>query len=235
MNPVNAFSKALFVAGIFVATSNVAVAQEPAKDGIYLRAGAGVNFASDWSQDYTYNPDATFVTPPPTGQVVNNSEGLVAAFAVGFDYADGIRTELEYRYVTSQIDGVLINDAVAGPTASTPVNDDIMAHLLMTNFYFDFTNKSPLTPFIGGGVGGAFVEDENANRDATLAYQGRAGVALAIGGGFSADLEYIYLRTNKLVFGVDEDDFVPGGPVGPSINDERYKASSVMLSLRKQF
>ncbi|MEX6632920.1 outer membrane protein [Hyphococcus lacteus] len=235
MNRVNAFSTTLFVAGIFVATSTIAAAQEPAKDGIYLRAGAGVNFASDWSQDYTYNPDATFVTPPPTGQAVNNDKGLVAAFAVGFDYADGIRTELEYRYATSQIDGVLINDAVAGPTVSTPVNDDIVAHLLMTNFYFDFTNKSPLTPFIGGGVGGAFVEDESANRDATLAYQGRAGVALAMGGGFSADLEYIYLRTNKLVFGVDEDDFVPGGPVGPSINDERYKASSVMLSLRKQF
>ncbi|WP_411816967.1 P44/Msp2 family outer membrane protein [Hyphococcus sp. DH-69] len=234
MNRVKVLSATLFIAAASLNSPTV-LAQEPAKDGPYVRFGAGINFANDWSQDYSYNPDATFVTPPPTGQMVENGEGLVAAFALGFDYADGIRTELEYRYASTKIDGYSVIDPVAGPTPTTPVNDDIVAHLLMSNFYFDYTNQSPLTPFIGGGVGGAFLEDASANRDAALAYQGRAGVAYAIGGGFSADVEYIYLRTNKLVFGVDEDDFVAGGPAGPSINGDRYETSSVMLSLRKQF
>jgi opacity protein-like surface antigen len=209
--------------------------EEPLADGVYVRAGAGVSFVGDWTQDFSYNPDAVFAIAPPTGQSIENDNGFLAAFALGFDYADGIRTELEYRYASNGVDSVLVDDPVLGPTAVTPVNDDIVGHFLMTNFYFDFANSSPLTPFVGGGVGGAFVESENAQRDAALALQGRAGVSLAMGGGFSADMEYIYLRTNELDFGPDIDDFEPGGPAGPAITGERYQASSVMVSLRKQF
>ena len=233
---VSAFSAALMA--VFFSSVGAQAQQgegDAQEDGFYLRAGAGASFVGDWSQSHTYNPDTTFVTPPPTGQTVDNSEGLVGVFAIGFDYADGIRTELEYRYASSGVDSFMVIDPVSGPAPVTPINDDIEAHLIMTNFYFDFTNNSPLTPFIGGGVGGVFVTNESAQRDAALAYQGRAGVSLAMGGGFSADLEYIYLRTNKLVFGIDDDEFVPGGPVGPSISGARYKTSSVMMSLRKQF
>ena len=210
-------------------------ADETVQDGIYVRAGAGIGFARDWSQGFTYNPDATFLVAPATGQSIDLDEGLVAAFAIGFDYADGIRTELEYRYASSGIVSATLDDPMLGPVPAVTVNDDIIGQFLMANFYFDFANKSALTPFIGGGVGGALVENENAQRDAALAYQARAGISLAMGDNWSADLEYGYLRTNKLVFGIDDDEFEPGGPVGPSINGERYRSSSVMMSLRKQF
>ena len=208
---------------------------EPRADGVYVRAGAGVSFAGAWAQDFSYNPDVVFAMTPPTGQSIENDNGFLAAFALGFDYADGIRTELEYRYASNGIDSVLVDDPVLGPTAVAPVKNDIVAHALMTNFYFDFANSSALTPFIGGGVGGAFVENEAGERDAALALQGRAGVSLAMGGGFSADMEYVYLRTNELDYGVGADDFEPGGPAGPAITGERYRSSSVIVSLRKQF
>lgn len=203
--------------------------------GVYARIGGGVSFVSDWQQDFTYNPDVVFAVTPPSGQRVELDTGYAGVFALGFDYADGIRTELEYKYASAGVDAVTLADPVNGPTPASPVNDDIAGHFLMANFYFDFANASPLTPFIGGGVGGAFIENEQGQHDAALALQGRAGVSLAMGGGFSTDLEYVYLRTNELEFGPSIEDFEPGGPAGPAIAGERYQASSVMVSLRKSF
>lgn len=229
--------KAAFALSVsaFSLIAGAASAQDEApRDGVYARVGAGATFLKDWEQDYAFNPDLVFIAPPPTGQTVANGEGLLLAAALGFDYADGIRTELEYRYARTAIDGVVIDDP-AGPVAGAPTRDDNKAHLLMTNFYFDFHNDSFLTPFIGGGVGGAFVENELARRDAALAYQGRAGVSAALGGGFSADMEYVFLRTNKLAYGPDPEDFTPQGPFETAVGGDRYQSSSVMMSLRKQF
>ncbi len=216
--------------------SSAAFAQDDEALGtVYARAGVGYSFVSDWGQDFTYNPDAVFVGAPLTGQTVENGDGVIAGFALGFDYADGIRTELEYRYASTDLDAVIVDDPLQGPTPATFINDDVTGHFLMSNFYFDFANSSPLTPYIGGGVGGAFIENENAQRDSALAYQGRAGVSYTLGGGLLADLEYVYLRTQKLSFGPDIDDFEPSGPTGPNISGDRYKSSSVMMSLRKHF
>ena len=208
-----------------------AFAQEQAeKDGIYIRLGGGATFVSDWAQDYTYNPNTVFVTPPPAGQTVSNGSGFLLGGAIGFDYADGIRTELEYRYAVSKIDGAAIDGVPA-----TVLEDDMRAHFIFSNFFFDLTNASPLTPFIGGGVGGAFVDNENGVRDAALAYQGRAGVSLALSDGFSLDTEYIYVGSNKLVYGPTDEEFTPTGPAGPRIDGERYQSSSVMMTIRKEF
>jgi opacity protein-like surface antigen len=224
-----------YLAGMLVCGSAALAQDDAAADGVYVRIGGGVSFASDWAQDYTYNPDVAFAVAPPTGQTVANGDGYVIGGAIGFDYADGIRTELEYRYASTSIDAVTINDPLLGPTLATPVTDDINVHFLMSNFYFDRTNNSRFTPFIGGGVGGAFVENETGARDAALAYQGRAGISFAVGGGFSLDTEYIYLRTSKLSYGPHDEDFTPTGPIGPRIDGDRYEASNVMMSVRKQF
>jgi len=205
-----------------------------ARDGIYVRAGAGATFLDDWNQEFTHNPDLVAIAPPPTGQSIENGEGFLASFALGFDYADGIRTELEYRYASTNIDSVTLDDP-AGAVAAAAANDDINAHFLLSNFYFDFTNESRFTPFVGAGVGGAFVENETGDRDAALAYQGRAGVSYDFGGGFLADVEYVFLRTSKLAYGPDGEDFAPTGPFEPAVTGDRYQSSSVLVSLRKRF
>jgi opacity protein-like surface antigen len=224
-----------YLAGMLACGASAMAQENAASDGVYVRVGGGVSFASDWSQDYTFNPSTVFAVAPPTGQTVANGDGYVIGGAIGFDYADGIRTELEYRYASTSIDTLTINDPTLGPTLATPVNDEINVHFLMSNFYFDWTNDSRFTPFIGGGVGGAFVENETGARDAALAYQGRAGVSLDVGGGFSLDTEYIYLRTSKLSYGPEDEDFTAVGPIGPRIDGDRYEASNVMVSIRKQF
>ena len=211
-----------------------ALAQDAVVDGVYVRVATGANFGGDWDQDITYNPNLAFVVAPPSRQMLAIGEGLTAAFALGFDYADGIRTELEYRYARTAVESLTVGGGFAPDATSFP-DADLSAHLVMANFYFDFTNDSPFTPFIGGGVGGAFVTNENGDTDATLALQGRAGISYDLGDGVSFSTEYVYLRSNKLVYGPNDGDFTPAGPFEPRIDGDRYQTSSMMVSFRKKF
>lgn len=218
----------------FAAGVAPALAEAAPDDGVYVRFGAGATFARDLSQDFTYNPDAMFATTPPTGQTIETGAGRTFAAAIGFDYADGIRTELEYRHASTGIDAVIADDPVNGPTAVAGVDDEMHAHLLMANFYFDFATGGPFTPYIGGGVGGALVENAMERKDGALALQARAGAAYAMGGGASLDLDVSYLRTNDLVYGPKDEDFTPAGEIVRA-DGARYEGVTVMLGLRKQF
>ncbi len=217
-----------------MALPGAAIAQDAVDDGIYVRVAAGAAFVSDFEQDITYNPNLVFAIAPPSRQTLAIGEGLTAAVALGFDYADGIRTELEYRYAKTDIDSVTVGGGFASDMTSFP-DVDVKAQLVMANFYFDFANDSPFTPFIGGGVGGAFVTNEAGDTDAALALQGRAGVSYDLGDGVSFSTEYIYLRSNELSYGPTDDDFAPAGPFESRIDGDRYQSSSMMLSFRKKF
>ncbi|MFC2951482.1 outer membrane protein [Marinicaulis aureus] len=222
----NGFAFHSVIAGLAaLSISGGASAQdEPAKDGAYIRLGVGATFLGEREREFAY-PGVVFALTPPNEDVTDYGTGKTFAAALGFDYADGIRTELEYRYASSPEDTLTQVGGLFDGIVSE-VDGEMKAHLLMTNFFFDFANSSPLTPFVGGGVGGAFVTNQFDERDAALALQGRAGVSLEMGTGFSADFEYIYLRTNDLEFS-DRIDFV--------VADDRYQASSVMVSLRRRF
>lgn len=213
--------------------SGAAAAQEVEGDGAYFRVAAGFNFASDLDQTITYNPNLAFTGLEPTSQLLSVGEGLTAAAALGFDYTDGIRTELEYRYAYADIDSITASGPA--PDVVTMPGEQLRAHLIMSNFYFDFTNDSPFTPFIGGGVGGAFVTNENGDTDAALALQGRAGISYDFGGGLFFSTEYVYLRSNELSYGPNDDDFTAAGPADPRFDGARYQTSSIMVSFRKKF
>ncbi|PQA88020.1 outer membrane protein [Hyphococcus luteus] len=234
-------------ASLMVLSAGAAFAQDEVDYGsVYARLGAGVSFVSDWEQDYAFSPAPTsslncapadpcaaVVLGPPSGQTVFLGNDWTAAAALGFDYADGIRTELEYRYAKTGVESAAVDYAEPLPQLSAG-DDDIVAQFLMANFFFDFNNSTAVTPFIGGGVGGAFVSSRRDETDAALALQGRAGLSFEAGDELNFDLEYIYLRTNELDFGPRAETF-PAGDFEISTSGERYRASSVMVSIRKAF
>lgn len=96
----------VFAAASVMLLSGAALAQEDtAGDGIYVRVGAGVGFVGDLEQDLTSLPGAACLAIGcnPDRQIVELDNGFTAAAALGFNYTEGIRTELEYRYATSGI------------------------------------------------------------------------------------------------------------------------------------
>ena len=219
---------------VSLAATSALAQDEAANDSLYLKIGFGTTFVSDWDQDVSAGAPLACqaIGCNPDSRITEHGNGFVAGGALGFDYADGIRTELEYRFANIDVDSV--NEFEQGVDV-TPVELNALvggvtkAHFLLTNFYFDFTNDSPITPFIGGGVGGAFVEAADGERDAALAYQGRAGVAFSVAESSSFDLEYIYLRTNDLDFDS------PLAGAGKVFSGEPLVSSSAMLSFRQHF
>ncbi|NNL87603.1 MAG: outer membrane beta-barrel protein [Marinicaulis sp.] len=200
-------------------------------DHAYFRIGGGVSWVSDWDEVVAPGVATCLaIGCNPERQLIALSEGYTASAAIGFDYADGIRTELEYRFSSSAIESRSLFES--GSEVDTTIDNDIAAHFVMSNFYFDLHNSSRLTPYLGGGVGGAFANSDIDDRDAALAWQARGGVSLAMGGGFSADLEYNYIQSNPLFD--DPDDITPSTAVATR-EGSRYKSSSVLLSVRKAF
>ncbi len=133
--------------------------------------------------------------------------------------------------MTPSVDAVVY---LGGAAPGTPVvNDDVKAQALMSNVYFDLVNSSMFTPFIGVGVGGARVENEIGERDAAFAYQGRAGVEVALGRKLSVGAEYVYFRTLDISYGPK--DFAASGAAGPRTDGDPFVSSSVMGTVRLVF
>ena len=203
------------------------------RDGVYLRAGGGVNFANDLERRVAPSPP-----PPGLGTcaaigcnpdriIIETDTGLGFASALGVAWTKRIRSEIEYGFRRSAVDKVRLFEAGYEAPPPTPDSERVVAHSVMANVYYDIANSSPLTPFVGAGAGFAFVDTERLGHDAAFAYQARAGVSAALGGGFSADLEYVYIRTRDL-------DFLPAS--SSRLGDgEPYAASSAMVSFRKAF
>ena len=226
--------KIAFLSVAMVLVSGAAMADDAASGGLYARLEGGVSFPENLKQDLSFNPNIVFVVAPPSRQTVDAGTGYAAGGAIGFRYENGVRTELEYRYQSSEIDDVSFD---AGAPMVFP-DASLTAHLLMTNVVYEFRNSSRLTPFIGGGVGGAWVKSslgvgDATDTDLTYAYQGRAGVALAINRSTRVGVEYVYVRTGELNYGPEE--FTPTGPAGPQISEGEFAASTALLSFEKSF
>lgn len=225
------FSVALAAALSLVSLPAAAQAPEAGRaTGVYLRGSAGMVFGETFDQDLSWNPAVVFVTPPATSKTTDLGDGLSYGGAIGFQYAR-TRTELEFRWMEISVDAV----AYAGGAApvGVVVNDDLVAHALMSNVYFDLVNKSPFTPYVGVGVGGVRVENELGERDAAFAYQGRAGVEAALGDRFSIGAEFVYFRTLDVEYGPK--DFTPAGAAGPRTDGDPFVSSSVMGTVRIVF
>ncbi len=198
--------------------------------GVYVRGGAGVVFGETLDQDLSWNPNIVFAPPPPFAKASDLGDGLSISGAIGFQYAR-TRTELEYRRMTPSIDAVVYSSPPPGMPVA--VNDRLEAQALMSNVYVDLVNKSRFTPFVGLGVGGARIENELGERDAAFAYQGRAGLEVALGQALSLGAEYVYFRTLDVVYGPKT--FEPGGPAGPRTDGDPFVSSSVMGTVRLTF
>ncbi|MEM7468764.1 MAG: outer membrane beta-barrel protein [Pseudomonadota bacterium] len=136
-------------------------------------------------------------------------DGFVVGGAVGLDTnwidreTNALRLELEYTYRESDVDAhQLAGVDLAGS------NGEFNANAFMTNVIFDMFKERPISAYIGGGIGVAFVNFDDFSvsgtrvlddDEAVFAYRGIAGIEYAIDNQWSLFGEYRY-------FGMEEAD-----------------------------
>jgi opacity protein-like surface antigen len=139
----------------------------------------------------------------PDGKVTYHP-GLVLSAVAGRQFGSGIRTEAEIDYRR------LSSDRFINGGSTAKVASEIRNYGLMTNIYYDFRNRSAVTPYIGGGVGFAVTEFGRGSsngaelwsdgRDVTIAYQGIGGFALRLSERSSLDFVYHHYAIPRLHF-----------------------------------
>jgi opacity protein-like surface antigen len=183
----------------------------PARPGAYVSGFLGVTVPRD--TDVTteqFSPPNTFTNRVEFDPGVNI--GGTGGFDFGFVRLEG---ELSYKHgeMTS------ITDRDTGDRIRN-VDGSLGALAMMFNGFFDLHNDTPVTPYLGGGIGFAalhlsdtfgtdtsgtggqsllYFEDD----DTVFAYQAGAGLEIALNRMLSLDVGYRYFGTSKARFDSD--------------------------------
>jgi outer membrane protein OmpA-like peptidoglycan-associated protein len=176
--------KSWIAAAALAALPTATHAQAPLQyPGFYISAEGGVN----WMFNTTINT-------PNFGGIVNvyPNTGWLAGGSIGYDLV-GPRFELEgvYRSNNGTLQGAF-NGVTAG------FNNQQTA--IMANGFYDFLAGGPIVPYIGAGLGVAFVNASalgGYTSSTNFAYQGMIGVGWNIDPMFRLNLEGRYYGTTS--------------------------------------
>ncbi|SKA37272.1 Outer membrane protein OmpA [Enhydrobacter aerosaccus] len=166
--------KVMFLGGALMALPLCAQAQTISpQQGFYLGAGGGLN----WNLGATTS----------TGSTVSTWTGWAVGGKLGYDFV-GPRAELEVGY--GQIP---TNVNIPG----TALTNKVGQLTVMANALYDFMPASVITPYIGAGLGIAFVDSNSALGSTQFAYQGMVGLAYNIDSQWRLSLEGRYVGTTN--------------------------------------
>ncbi|MDR3038947.1 MAG: outer membrane beta-barrel protein [Candidatus Adiutrix sp.] len=228
-----------FLLAALVAWAGVPAAAGAQSGDFYLTPKLGVSYFS--SKNHTYgNGD-------PTDYAYRGGNARFAgALAIGYDFSGTgapLRTELEYTIRSARETDH--DFTFTGTNDRFRVGHKLKADTLMANLYYDFENDSVATPYIGAGLGLAFVKGENnfgvirpnndyvhiadgSDHSRKFAWNAAAGVAWDITDSLSLDLGYRYFNINKASAGpINTDVFNLGQSEAKNMN-----LHEVMLGLR---
>lgn len=208
-----------------LAVPSGAAAQSGDGAGFYLGASGGLNFLSDSEID------------TGLGTVDNEYDGgFVLSGQAGYDSGriwqyGSLRGELELSYRENEIDQhVLGGNGLPGSTGTASTT------ALMANLFHDFETGTPLTPYVGGGIGYAWNELDNYgvtgldvldDDDSGFAWQLGAGLGFAVSEQATVSLDYRYFSTSA-----DVETTAAAGSVGSDVDLDSH---TVMLGLRYRF
>lgn len=202
------------------AMAPTASAQTP--EGFYVGLGGGLNLND--SGDFEYLGESASPDMQP---------GFVGLGAVGYAFGNGLRVELEggYRYnAVDEVDGV-------------GVDGHLSAWHTMVNALYDFDLGSRLSPYVGAGVGAAFVtadaelpnsgvftaDGSNIGIDSTdvgFAYQAIAGLAYNVTDTLALTADYRFFHAMDLEHDVS---------IGGATSNENYMNHAITAGLRYTF
>ncbi len=229
--------KALLAATVLALPMTAAQAQPVT--GLYVGAGAGVNFRHDSES---------------RGVELISKVGGVGVGAIGWGFGNGLRTEVEGNYRENEIDKLTVEGLPPVRTSSGYVR----SYGAMANVLYDLNLDSipglnllgvPLAPYVGVGAGYVWHEIKNARftrgatsfriddqDDGRFAYQAIAGLAFKLFDvpGLAFTAEYRFLGTLNPKIGIDRVAGPPRADVAAGFRPENYNHSA-LLGVRYNF
>ena len=188
-----------------------------------------LNMGTVWVNDADYIYSEPYAGDPnyrDEGELSFDT-GFVLNAAFGYAYDNGFRAELEYGFRANDLDRADGTDYYFGRPYdySESLSGDVMTNSFMANVFYDFAPRSPVSPFIGGGIGFANIEGDidfqpDIDDDNVFAYQLGAGVAFALNPKMKIDVQYRFFAT-------EDPDFYG--------LEAEYLTHNLMLGLRTSF
>jgi OmpA-OmpF porin, OOP family len=188
-----------------------------AQEGWYVDGHGGANLV---------HRDKAAVAGAGIKQSTEHDWGWAGGAAVGYDYGNGLRNEIEATYRTNDLNEIS-NASATGDTSS-------WAFMYNAIYGFDVAKGSGFTPYLGAGVGavrtqvdqrsfsgGRSIDDSSLD----LGVQGIAGVQYDVDDNLGVYADYRYLTA----FGTEYKD-----SLGSSVKTD-YDNSTVMVGLRYSF
>lgn len=129
-----------------------AIAEAPNADNAwYVQASAGRAWLNDMAGD-DHQVLLSNGHQTTTSRMSELGSNKTFDIAVGRVIGNGLRADIEYAYRTNIIDKLLKTDP---PPTTVLLQDDseVSSHSLLANVYYDFRNSSPITPYLGLGLG----------------------------------------------------------------------------------
>lgn len=145
--------------------------------------------------------------------------GWLVGGAVGYGFGNGIRTELEVAFARAGVGSISGSGASGSGGAASALSG-------MGNVFYDFDTGTPITPYVGGGLGVARVayggvsrvaNSRIADQDNVFAYQGVAGVGYRVNENLGLFADYRYFATTDPALTTDS-----GREVDGEYTDHRF-------------
>jgi len=193
-----------------------------------------VNVGAVWVNDSDYSDSGTYYdgySYRDNGELAFDT-GFGMTAALGNAYDNGFRAELELGFRANDIDNAegtyseynRYGDKVYEEKYSGHLDGDVMTSSVMFNCFYDWAPRAPVSPFIGAGIGFAYVEGDidylGTEDDNVFAYQLATGLAFAVHQNVKIDVQYRF-------FGTEDPDFY-------SLETE-YVTHSLLLGMRASF
>ncbi|MEE8533057.1 MAG: outer membrane beta-barrel protein [Alphaproteobacteria bacterium] len=162
-------------------------------------AGEGWYFGS--GTDGVYLDDSDIIDVTALGAERRYDIGADAGPFVGYDFGNNLRVEGELGFRRNGADEVaVLGSRLAADGSTETVN-------LMANLSYDFASDGPLKPYVGAGVGLAFISLDEARNlsgapidEAVVAYQVGAGIGFAFSSTVAVSLDYRFFTINDPKF-----------------------------------
>lgn len=180
-----------------------------AEDGIYLKGSVGL-FSLD---------DSNFEFKDDVGHFdigdFESKIGFGLSTAIGKSFTSGFDLELEYAYKEAKLDKFSSNHPAQIP--DVVLDSSIQINSLMSNAIYNFRNASVITPYVGAGIGVAWIDIEDFS-DTEFAYQLLAGVALSVSKNTSITAGYRYFASKDI-----SDNEINGSEESLSIDSHNFE------------